>query len=203
MDIPIKADVICNDEDCGHVTCVIVNPKDENLTHVVVEENQHPYDEFMVPAQLIKNSNEKSIQLSCSKDELTHMENFIEHRFVPIEKVYGIYPVRRQVYVPYSSYSEKFADIPYERIPKGEISFHRGSVIEATDGPVGKLDEFQIDASGEHISHLIIKEGHLWNKKEVAIPVSEIDHSEKDIVYIKLNKDQVANLPTLPVKRRI
>ncbi|MEJ2484428.1 MAG: PRC-barrel domain-containing protein [Anaerolineales bacterium] len=203
MDIPIKADVICKDEDCGHVSCVIVNPKNEDLSYVVVEENQHPYDEFIVPVEMIKNTTSKSIQLSCSKEELTHMENFIEHHFVPIEKVYGIYPVRRQVFVPYSSYSKKYADIPYERIPKGDVTFHRGSVIEATDGPVGKLDEFQIDSSGEHISHLIIKEGHLWNKKEIGIPVSEIDHIEKDTIYIKLNKDQVANLPSLPVKRRL
>lgn len=203
MDIPIKADVICNDEDCGHVSCLIVNPQNEDLTYVVVEENQHPYDEFIVPVEKIKNATSNSIQLSCSKEELTHMDNFIEHRFVPIERVYGIYPVRRQVYVPYSSYSKKFADIPYERIPKGEITFHRGSMIEAIDGPLGKLDEFQIDSSGEHISHLIIKEGHLWSKKEIAIPVSEIDHIEKDTVYIKLNKDQVANLPSLPVQRRL
>ena len=52
-----------------------------------------------------------------------------------------------------------------------------------------------------HISHLILMEGHLWGKKEVAIPVSAIDRIEEDTVYLKLDKEAVESLPSEPVRR--
>jgi hypothetical protein len=36
----------------------------------------------------------------------------------------------------------------------------------------------------------------------VTIPISEIDRFEEDTVYLKLDKDQVEALPTVPVRRR-
>jgi hypothetical protein len=44
-------------------------------------------------------------------------------------------------------------------------------------------------------------EGHLWGKKEVAIPVSAIDRIEADTVYLKLDKKSIASLPSQSVRR--
>jgi hypothetical protein len=51
------------------------------------------------------------------------------------------------------------------------------------------------------VTHLIMGEGHIWDKKEVAIPVSQIDSIEEDEVYLKLDKESIMALPSIPVNR--
>lgn len=196
MDIPIKATVNCKDGDCGQISKIIINPNTNDLTHVVVEENYIPNKERIVPIEYIEKTNGKSIRLSCTKEEFFEMENFTEHIYYPADKAYGVFPVRPKVYIPYSSYNEKYADVTRERIPPGEISFEIGASVVATDGRVGNVDKFFFDPESEHITHLVMTEGHFWNKKEIAIPVSNIDHIEENAVYLKLNKEQIEALPT-------
>ena len=59
-----------------------------------------------------------------------------------------------------------------------------------------------VGAVSEHITHLILRKGHLWGQKDVTIPVSEIARIEEDAVHLKLAKEQVEALPTIPVRRR-
>jgi sporulation protein YlmC with PRC-barrel domain len=84
----------------------------------------------------------------------------------------------------------------------GEVVIRRGTLVEARDGQVGKVDEFLVDPKNDVITHLILREGHLWGKKDVTIPVSEIDKITDEVVYLKLDKDTIATLPSVPLKRR-
>jgi sporulation protein YlmC with PRC-barrel domain len=73
--------------------------------------------------------------------------------------------------------------------------------IKATDGVVGKLDELVLDPKSGDITHVQMREGHLWGKKDVAIPVSAIEFVDEDTVYLKIDKKAVKTLPAVPVKR--
>jgi sporulation protein YlmC with PRC-barrel domain len=74
--------------------------------------------------------------------------------------------------------------------------------VEASDGKVGKLDELVLDPKSGDITHLQMREGHLWGKKDVAIPVSAVDFVDEDTIYLKLEKKAVKALPAVPVKRK-
>jgi hypothetical protein len=43
-------------------------------------------------------------------------------------------------------------------------------------------------------------EGHLWGKKDIAVPVNQIDRYEDGDVYLKIDKAQVESLPEFDVK---
>lgn len=197
MDIPIKASVTCQGEVCGKTICLIVNPCSNELTHVVVEDHEFPYQKRIVPVEMVKNSTPKSIQLSCNKQEFLQMENFIEHHYIPAEQTFGVFPVKQKIYIPYSMYSNDLADVTREHVPEGGIAFHPGTLIEATDGKVGQVDEFLVDPISEHITHLVMKEGHLWSKREIAIPASEIERVENDVVRLKISKAEIESLPSI------
>ena len=204
MEISIKAKVLCQDEHCGHITCVVINPITDDITHIVVEDDNEPYEERIVPVKFINSANSDSVHLSCSKDEYQKMEEFIDHRYIHVDKVHGLYPARRHVYIPYySPIHEDFAEITRERIPPGEIGFHRGADVKAIDGPVGKVDKFLIDPKSGHITHLVLRDNHLWGVEEKSISVSEIDHIEEDTVYLKLTKVAIESLPDIPIDHRI
>ena len=80
---------------------------------------------------------------------------------------------------------------------------HRGTHVEATDGLVGKVDEFVVDPENSHITHLVMREGHLWGKKDVIIPISALGETRGNTVFLSLDKQQVEALPAFPLHRHL
>jgi hypothetical protein len=99
-------------------------------------------------------------------------------------------------------YAPESADIPLakDHIPADELTIRRGARVEAVDGHIGRVDEFLINPGNDHITHLVMREGHLWGQKDVTIPVSQIDHYKDNTVYLKLDKWDIGRLSSLPVR---
>jgi uncharacterized membrane protein len=74
--------------------------------------------------------------------------------------------------------------------------------VRASDGQIGVVGGLISDESGKAVTHLILQEGHLWGKKEVALPLAAVDRVEGDTVYLKLDKKAIEQLPMLPHKRK-
>jgi sporulation protein YlmC with PRC-barrel domain len=92
--------------------------------------------------------------------------------------------------------------VRHKLTPAGELAVRQGARVEATDGRVGRVDEFLMDPQNDHITHLVLREGHLWGQKEVTIPVSEIERIEEDVVHLKIDKRKIEALPAVPVQRK-
>ena len=106
-------------------------------------------------------------------------------------------------YWPYVT-PERMIEVPIDEynVPEGETALERGTRVKASDGYVGQVDELVINNKTKKITHLVMREGHLWGRKEVVIPVSAIDKVNEEIVSLKLSKDQIEKLPAFPVMRR-
>ena len=202
MDLPINVEVMCAGELCGRSTCLIVNPINPRITHLVVIENDFPYVERLVSVETILDSSPNSIQLRCNKAELSGMEPFKEADFISAGRLESTFPYRAPYLVwPYSIYEGAPILLEHEHIPAGEVVIRRGTPVKAIDGRIGKVDEFLVDPQNNLITHLVLREGHLWGQKDVTIPVSNIDRIADDGVYLKLGKKGIAALPTVPVQR--
>ena len=79
---------------------------------------------------------------------------------------------------------------------------HRGTHVMANDGHMGRGDEFLVEPKNGHITNLVLREGHMWSKKDVFIPVSAIDYVHDEAIYLKPDKHTIASLPAIPVRRR-
>ncbi len=88
----------------------------------------------------------------------------------------------------------------YENIPLGELDMRRGDHVEATDGRVGRIDGFVIDPQSDGITHLLLREGHLWGAKDVTIPIMGIKDIKEGVVHLNLNKQAIAALPTVKLR---
>lgn len=198
-DIPLKAKVQCSDGHGGSVTAVIVNPVTESITHIVVQDEG--LGDHLVSLDAIGETSENEIKLTCTKDELAAMIAFTEKHFMEVDATNDP-NFQGQWYSPYvASVNTDVVQINEEQVPPGELAIHRGTDISATDGHVGVLDEFVIDPESGHVTHVVLRKGHLWGKHDVAIPMSAIDHTEYDVVYLNIDKDAVKALPTIDVKR--
>lgn len=194
MDIPMNAEVLCIDGMCGHTTSIIVNPITQQVTHIVVKEKHSPHIERLVPEDLIQETTPETIRLNCSAKDLATVDEFIGLRFIQAQLPRNI-PVGVSTTVwPFVIPDDTTLVSKEERIPPGELAIHRGARVEASDGPIGQVDEFLVDPKDGKITHLILREGHLWGKKDVPIPVSEIEKINDGTVHIKLNKHAIAGL---------
>jgi hypothetical protein len=44
-------------------------------------------------------------------------------------------------------------------------------------------------------------ERHIFQQREITIPVSQIDHLDQHTIYLKLDRRSVEELPTTPIQR--
>jgi hypothetical protein len=200
--IPLKAAVQCSDGDRGKSTNIIVNPVSHQVTHFALEDKKLPDNPTrLVPVKMVTGTTQKQISLSCSKAEVAKMPPFIVDRLIRQS-------ASDQAYTSGAAYSSQYVlndtaydNVQEEKIPAGELAVYSGMEMEASDGKVGKLDELVLDPKSGDITHLLMREGHLWGKKDVAVPVSAYDFADGDTIYLKLDKKVLEALPAVKVKR--
>ena len=83
-------------------------------------------------------------------------------------------------------------------LPPGEIGVQRGESVHASDGEVGKVEGLVVDSAQGHVTHVLLQEGHLWGRKEVAIPISSVV-STRDGIRLRISKQEVQDLPAVDV----
>jgi sporulation protein YlmC with PRC-barrel domain len=128
------------------------------------------------------------------------MDEFIETEFIRSEETHIV--GGPSMMWPYTYTTEEYLPQDHERIPVGKLAIRRGARVVARDGQVGRVDEFVVDRRSEHITHLVMREGHLWGTKDIAIPVSDIVRMDEDTVYLRLDKASIEALPAIPMRRR-
>jgi sporulation protein YlmC with PRC-barrel domain len=199
MDIPVNAEIGCTDGTVGRSTHIVLNPKTKEVTHVVVKEQGFMGFEHLVPVDQIAESTPTSIHLRCTKGQLVKMEVFNETEYVPSTMPHYVMGPGPSQLEPLIMPESRYYVLEHEHVPPGELAIRRGTKVEATDGRVGQVDELLVDSANDHITHLVLREGHLWGQKDVTIPVSEIDRIGEDTVYLKIDKQRIEELPTVPV----
>ena len=200
-DIPLNAKVQCSDSPCGKATNVVLNPVTKTVTHIVVEDKKLPANPTrLVPIAEVASTTPQQITLSCTRDEVAKMPPFIVTQFVQ-ESGSGMAYASGEAYHSQYVYNDTAYDsVNVEQIPADEMALVSGMEVEASDGKVGKLDELVLDPNSGQITHIQMREGHLFGKKDVAIPISDVDFSDGKTVYLKIDKNAVKALPVVKVK---
>ncbi len=199
--IPLKAKVQCTDAACGKTTNVIVNPVNLQVTHVVVEDKKLPsYSTRLVSVDKVAGATADQVTLNCSFDDVAAMQPFIVNDFVQQSGSGMAYESGDAYSSQYVVNDTAYDSVQAENMPKGELGLYSGMKIEASDGKIGKLDELVLDPKTGAVTHLQMREGHLFGKKDVAIAVSDIDFTDGETIYLKLDKKTVKALPAIKVK---
>jgi sporulation protein YlmC with PRC-barrel domain len=199
-EIPLKAKVQCSDSPCGKSTNVILNRDTHQVTHVAIEDKKLPDNPTrLVPIDNVASTTQEQITLNCTRDEVTHMEPFIISQVIQETGSGMAYATGTSEYVVDDT---GYDVVNMEQVPAGEMALDPGMKIIASDHTVGKLDELVLDPQSGAITHLQMREGHLWGKKDVAIPVADVDFTDGETIYLTIDKDAVQALPAVPVNRK-
>jgi sporulation protein YlmC with PRC-barrel domain len=203
----IGADVSCTDGPCGTVIRVVLNPVAEELTDLVVEPTHRQGLGRLVPLSLVDATSDE-VRLRCTIAEFEKLESAEETEFLPGTAGYAAYGPQQVLSWPYYGLGginmelETVSEtVTYDKVPLGEVAVRRGQSVQATDGDIGRVQGLVIDPHSHHVTHVLLQEGHLWGRKEVAIPISAVTHST-DGITLKISKQDVQDLPPVDVDHR-
>jgi sporulation protein YlmC with PRC-barrel domain len=192
VDIRLNAHVECLDGRIGRLENVILNPETERVTYLVVKENSFPNTLRLVPERFLKETSHDRILLSIHKQKFEKMKNFIEEDYIPSNVM--LYMAEKAGW-DFGTPAAVFVE--HEAVPAGGLVVHKGAEVYAADGHVGKVDEFLVEKKTGRITHLILREGHLWGKKDIWVPVNQVDRYQDGKIYLKLDKSGVKHLPVI------
>ena len=214
----IGAEASATDGPVGKVSRVVVDPVAKALTHLVVEPGLRQGPSRLVPLGLVDGGGASEVRLSCTKAEFENLEPAEETKFVPRTTSFGSFGAGDVLSWPYygaggvgdldgiggaggmgtlggSPVSRK---ITFDTVPVGEVGVRRGQPVLATDGAIGHVQGLVVHPDTGHVTHVLLQEGHLWGKKEVAIPISAVD-TTVDGTQLTIAKQDVENLPPVNI----
>jgi sporulation protein YlmC with PRC-barrel domain len=208
MDVPLNVEVYCSDGVCGRSTAIVVERATRQVTHFVVQSEE---GEYLVPIGVIVESSPVRIDLRWSREELRAAEPFVKEVPATEEEIAIMSAAMTQSSVmgPYTAPDAAYmvtylsnATVPQEQVSEGEVAIHRDDRVEATDGDAGKVDELIIDPATNRISHLVLREGHFWGKRDITIPLDQVDHAANGVIYLKLDKKAIGRLPAVQAPKK-
>ena len=204
----IGSDASCTDGTCGEVSRVVVDPVARAVTHLVVEPKGRQGLGRLVPLDLV-DATEGEIRLRCTVAEFEALDPAEETQFVPGSKGYASYGPEQVLSWPYSSLggsagvagdtvSGVSETVTYDTVPAGEVEVRRGEHVHAADGEIGQVEGLVIDPRDHRVTHVLLQQGHLWGRKEVAIPISAVTGVD-DGIQLNITKHEVQELPPVDI----
>ncbi len=200
----IGAEVRCSDGPCGKLVTVVINPVARAVAHLVVEPEGRWGLGRLVPVRMVVAADD-DIELSCTLAQFETLDHAEDTRFLPgTGAPYGY--DSEVLGWPYfqlgGSGTAVFEDFGnnaprgeiVDDLPAGEVAIHRGEPVHASDGDIGRVHGLVIDPRTHKVTHVLLQEGHLFGRKEVAIPISEVT-DVKDGIHLRLGKAAVKDLP--------
>ena len=201
----IGAAAECTDGPCGTVSRVVVDPVARELTHLVVEPQHRSGLGRLVPLDKVEASGD-DVRLRYTLAEFDELPSAEETDFLPGGSGYDAYAAHEAYYWPYFGL-EGGADPRLalasavetrDRLPRGEVGLRRGEPVQAIDGEIGKVEGLVVGSDHGHVTHVLLQEGHLWGRKQVAIPITAVEKIDNDIT-VKLTKHEIEALPAIGV----
>lgn len=196
LELELGAEVACSDGQVGEVVALVADPVARTVTHLAVEQEHHPRGARLVAFDLVAAAVPGSVELSCTVDEFGRLAPFHDVEFVPYVPDPG--DIGATLAWPYVALPDRVMPVVVDRVPSGEVEVRRGSRVHAKDGAIGCVDGLVVDRE-RNVTHVLLEVGHLWGKREVAIPIAAVEQVEADGIHVRLTKDEVAALPELGV----
>jgi sporulation protein YlmC with PRC-barrel domain len=155
----------CTDGFCGNVSQFVIDAATLVVTHLIVEPERRHTPGKLVPISLVEAADD-SVEIQGDLAAFDALADAEE--------------------ASQSSVSDS--------LPSGHLAVRGDQPVHGTDGEVGKIRAVVVDAGTRQATHLLLQEGHLWGKREVAIPWGSVTSLEGG-VYLNLDREAIDGLP--------
>jgi sporulation protein YlmC with PRC-barrel domain len=212
MPFRIGADASCTDGACGQVSRIIVNPAAWEITHLAVDPKHRHGPGRLVPVDLV-DATTGQIRLRCTRAEVQRLRPAQEtesvrdldptgHRHTDNapNKVNWAIAGGSVVMQPRGrGEPEAPQQVTVDYVPPGEVDIRRDLTVYATDDEIGQVQGLVVEPGGHRVTHVLLQKGHMWGRREVAIPISAVTKIGTLLIHLSLTKHQVKDLPPVDI----
>ncbi len=202
----------CSDGYCGQLSRIITDPATRKVTHLVIKPQHRLGSDRLVPIGLVDMTAD-DISMRCTLAEFQELQPAEEIDLAEGDEYGGGYQDAESVQGvgdvggmgvggsasgrPIgASVGHRTRTVKHDVVPMGEAELVPGDHVHATDGEIGQVLGFIVDPDDERVTHVVLREGHLWGRREVAIPISAVTAIDEGI-RLNITKKEVEELPTL------
>jgi sporulation protein YlmC with PRC-barrel domain len=183
------------------VAQVVVDPVREVVTHLIVEPEHRVGLGRMVPIEWVEPDGDGVVKLRCTTAEFGNLPQAEATQFLPGSEGYGGYDAEQTLLMPYFG-GNTTLPVSVDTVPAGEVAVRRGEQVYATDGPIGEVEGLIVDSRNSHVTHVVLKEGHVFRHKDLAIPIVMVEAVDDKGIRLSVSRREVENLPPVDFHRR-
>jgi sporulation protein YlmC with PRC-barrel domain len=189
-------------KDVGRLARVVIDPRSNEITHIVVHRGVLFTEDKLVPISLVAAGTAEKVTLrdAAAAQDLTNLPNFEETHFIPTNNedtpfypvgqapaLYWYPPVGAPILPPPIIETTK-------NIPEGTIALREGAqVITAEGESVGTIEQVLTDPLADRVTHFLISQGLLFPEKKL-IPMNWVSEVNEDEVRLAVGKRTLENL---------
>ena len=190
----------CSDGYRGEIRAVVIDPAAGTVTHVVVEPKGRSGLARLVPIDIV-DATPGQIRIRCTEAEFRNLdaaEETLAEFALGYQAPVQLLPAGWRGAGGQAVEGGTILRIPEQEtidvIPPGEVEEHRGDHVHATDGDIGQVHALRIDPGSRQVTHVLVRGGHAWAHKDVAIPFGKVAGFD-DGIRLSITRQQVRDLP--------
>lgn len=199
-------------EKIGEVERVVLDPRSNEVTHVVVEKGFLLTTDKVVPVSLIGPIVDDEVTLREDAGDLEQLPDFVEEEYVLLaderarvaaegseaRPMYWYPPLAASWWS--TGWFQGYALPVYvvrtdKHIPEGAVAIKEGTDVVTVDGEhVGDVEAVLTDAQTDRATHFVISQGLLLKERKL-VPTPWISRVGPDAVHLAVDSDLVDGLP--------
>jgi sporulation protein YlmC with PRC-barrel domain len=202
-------------KDIGRLHSVVVDPRDNEVTHIIVNAGPHfPEPGFGAPALInvpidqMEDAGEDKVILRSSRDEFRKLPQWVERDFTPAapmtpeakppDYAHRLWNTGVALAASFASLLTGIA-VPAEMVRKA--SFEREILNDAPiwrvepHTHVGDIERVLVDEETDEIKELVIRRGAFFGE-DVVLPMEYVTEIQDGVVHVQLTDEELRGLQT-------
>lgn len=212
MEIKNGAAVVTHKGDkVGTVNRVVVDPRTERLTHVIVARGFLFTTDKVIPIEDIQSEQDDQLILTPNAPDFSEYIDFEETTYVPVYRedfepngpatyspppVFWYPPYGSGAAYPSANVHQPFTTETERNVPEGNVSLAEGSdVYDSDDNKAGEVGRLFTYGHSSMLTHFVLVRGGIFDKQRVVIPVEWVAAIREDAVYLAVPAHIIDDLP--------
>ena len=211
--LKLEGPVRCADGNWGKLRDLVVDPERSSVTHLVVEPGAAPASARIVSIEMVRSAPSKpALTLACTIAEteslplaevLAYSREGRLSSDDPNWDVGAADPIEMPnpnggPFIDYSPEADPRIMMSYDRVPKGTVEIRQMSSVNTADGHIaGRLEG--VIVNGPQISHILVRRGSLWRRREIAVPIQAVAEIATDEVSLTVSRRELRTETPAPV----
>jgi sporulation protein YlmC with PRC-barrel domain len=199
-------------KDLGRLHSVVIDPRDNEVTHIVVNTGPHfpepgfgAPDLINVPIEQMEDAGEDKVVLRATRDEFRKLPRYVERNFTPAQRpppevgrdaAHLLWDTGVAFAASFASLLTGIA-IPAETLRKA--SFEREILNDAPvwrlepHTHIGDVERVLVDEETDEIQELVIRRGAVF-REDVVLPIDYVTEILDGVVHVQLSDAELRGL---------